>query len=69
MGFISLFKMMDYSKKEFFRRKITEKKLLLERTKVRNQEYEKILACKTEADNALANVQHYLQILNTCAEI
>ena len=61
--------MMDYSKKEFFRRKITEKKLLLERTKVRNQEYEKILACKTEADNALANVQHYLQILNTCAEI
>ena len=60
---------MDYSKKEFYRRKITEKKLFLERTKVRNQEYEKIIACKTEAENALHDVQHYLQMLKVCSEI
>ena len=58
---------MDYSKKEFYRRKITEKKLFLERTKVRNQEYEKIIACKTEAENALHDVQHYLQMLRVCS--
>ena len=60
---------MDYSKKEFYRRKITEKKLFLERTKVRNQEYEKIIACRTEAENALHDVQHYLQMLKVCSEI
>lgn len=55
----------DYqSNKEYYRKKILEGKLRLERAKILNAEYDKIYARKTEIEGVLNSLLEYINLLN-----